>query len=679
MLLILSGLYLLLHSHLPFLPYFQSTDMQKVMVVLGEFLILAVLARYLEKNPIKKATDAAAILFFFLLLNCLLLQPLIAIYFDPSWEDVPVVRKFRSIFFQISSYLFPLTGVAALFSWRTINRGRLWLQSQFMSAEKDTGYTPILKTGSNSPPEYSQDAHPRRKFYNWLYFLLVVLLTAAGLYLRGNSLTGFVTDDETNHLATALQFIQGTPWKGLLYTRGLYTVTAPLIAGFKLGGVSLVTARWVAIIFNTLAIIPLYFLMKRTNKTLAIFAVMLYLLNPWMLETSRIVREYAFAPLYFYTVALVMQIFYDSFPSDFVFPRDLPGLINARTLITTILLFFFLFYVLVVDAHATSKVILGVYLAFGLLLLRKINWHKKKNLYLLVIPAIMLVVFTLNLDMLEGQYSGFHLADFSNYFISFFFSQPLLYTDPIQQWNYGYGLSTVLVILLALLSTQFRERNRFAVPLSWLSFLITLGVFTIFTVQGLKPRYAIYIQIWFIPITAAGLYTAFLLGKKMLNSAPLASLGIVLLFFNFPYITSTNLEYIPYIIPGSRGAFFTSGNSIITNEYYSDLEPASTLLSENLSNEDALVTTSFLKRYMYWQGIESEHLFLYWYDLDPGKQSIFAGIRSSEEGWIALDYERGYLWSFPLPLDEFEYAGKHVDWKGWYGDVLIYHWFRPRP
>ena len=71
------------------------------------------------------------------------------------------------------------------------------------------------------------------------------------------------------------------------------------------------------------------------------------------------------------------------------------------------------------------------------------------------------------------------------------------------------------------------------IPLAWLSFAITLFVYTFFMVQGEKPRYAIYIQLWFIPISAVGLYGVFLLGKKLLNNTMLAGLGTILLFFNF--------------------------------------------------------------------------------------------------------------------------------------------------
>jgi len=661
------GLYLLLQDSLSFLPYIQSTDIQKLMVVVGELLIMAVLGRQLILNPVKTFSDAAALLFFFLLMNSLLLQPLLAVYLDPYWEDIPVVKRFRSYFLNIAKYLYPITIASGLLAWKTIHKGGRWLKSQFKQA--DSSCIP----DSEQHDESKNQGTPGSK--SWLYLSLFLIAAAAGLYLRFNQLNTFITDDETHHLAAAMQFLRGEPWKELRYTRGLYTVTAPLILGIRLFGTSLSSVRTVSIIFNTLAVVPLYFLMRRTNKTIALISVSLYLLNPWMIETSRIVREYAFAPFYIYTTALVMQVLYDSIPEQFNFPGDISRLINFRVIGSTLLLVIVLYYVLFIDSHATSKVILGVYLAFGLLIARKINWHNRRNLWLILIVLAMIGIFLLNTDLFKGRYSGLSYTGFSNYYLSFFLTDSPLYTDPVQQWNYGYGLSTVFILLLAVLSTHIRKNTGFAGPLAWISFLITLIVFSTLMIQGLKPRYATHIQVWFIPVIAIGFYAAFLLAKSILKNPVLAGLGLILLFFNFPHITSTYLKYVPYSTYGYSKSFFDSGNSAITNEYFSDLDPAYIYLSDNMSDQDTLVTTTFIKRYLYWKGIEPTNLFLYWYDLDHEIQSIFAGIRSSDEGWIALDYERGFLWSSPLPLDEFEYAGKHVDWKGWYGDVLVYHWY----
>lgn len=672
---ILCGLYMLLQPTAPFLPEIRVITFQRVMAAAGQILITTIVLERIFLMNRRKASEWISTAFLWLFLNSLLLHPLLSTFADPVWADEPAIRKYRSHLLLASSLLVPLTGTAALFSTGSLRRVRTWLQNQFIPEGSVPFPGKIVSTREQNPSEIDLS----RKVLNWLRnhwleILLLFILTLYGLYLRRNNLFRFIMDDETHHLAAAMDILQGTPISELIYTRSLYTVTLPLTLAVRFFGETLVIARSVAIFFNVLTVVPLYFLMRRFNRTAALIAVAAYLLNPWMIATARLSREYAFVPFYVYSAAVIMLLLYDAFPSGFLITRDWRKLITFRFLLPSAFLIFLLYFVLIIDPHATIKVITAVYASLGLLLLRKINWKERENLWLLSVPILAVLLFLANRQLLEGQYSGFTFTRLDNYFLSLFFTRPLLYSNPVQQWNYGYGLSSIVIVTLALLSLKFRDPGRFTLPFCLLNFLITLAVFSVFMVPGHKPRYATYIQIWYIPIIAAGLYAAFLLLRSTLKNSIMSALGLFLLFFNLPHIASAHLEIEPYQNPHAGNTFFRSGTSVITNEYLSDPEPALLFLMENMKSGDALVTTSYLKRYFQWNHLDPYPAYVYWYDRDPNKEIIRQAIRTEDEGWIVIDYERAFVWAQPLPLDGFYYAGKHIDMRGWHGDVIVYYW-----
>lgn len=665
--LILSGIYLLVQPHLAFLPYIQSTDIQKLLLVFGEILAASItLELFLERSGGGLASWPG-IIFLFLFLNLLLLIPFASHYLDPIWEENPGTRRYRELLLQAASILLPLTAASALAAAKSICEVRIWLREKLNPEPRHAG------TGKSRIQRTADLSSWLKK--EWALTLLLLLLIAGGVLLRQKGLTDFIMDDETHHLAAAADILEGSGFSGADYKRSLYTVTAPLVASFRMFGTNLLTARWTAIFFNTLAVLPLYILLRRYSRQAALASAAVYLLNPWMIASASLVREYAFAPFYLYTAALLMGVLYDSFPADFVISRDYNRLFSPRFLFPAAILLLFLLFMLLVDPHSTFKVSTAMYLSLAVLLTRKVSFKHRHNLWLLIIPAAAAALLLPNLDLFEGRYSGFTFSGFDTWFLSLFFSRPVFLSDPIQQANFGYGINAMILAVISLAGLKLRDRRRFSMPFSWLTFLITIIAFTVFTIPGHKPRFATYIQIWYIPIMANGLYAGYVMLRRFLKPAIIPAAGIFLMYFNLPYVSSIFLEKTTYQIPGSGDDTFRNGTLPVMQEYFSNPEPALRYLMENMKEGDALITTNFIERYLNWNGFHPVSIITYDYTLDNDIKNILAGISSAESGWIALDYERGYLWSDPLPLDEFVHDGRHVDWKGWKGDTNIYYWY----
>ena len=103
--------------------------------------------------------------------------------------------------------------------------------------------------------------------------------------------------DEYIHTHTAFGVMSGLP---MTWNRAFLSVTVPVLLSYKLFGITLWAARFPMVVFNMLAIFPLYFLGKKVNKTVGFISVFLFTLNPWIIAASRTVREYAVIPLYFF-------------------------------------------------------------------------------------------------------------------------------------------------------------------------------------------------------------------------------------------------------------------------------------------------------------------------------------------------------------------------------------------
>ncbi len=161
----------------------------------------------------------------------------------------------------------------------------------------------------------------------------VVALMVLALSLRGFNLgTAFPAVDEYYHLIAAQQLAQGAAM-GAVYQRGLWLVTLPMSLALRVFGHQLWAARMVGVLFNTLAIIPLYLLVRKINRPIAILACTLYSISPWIITFARVAREYAVYPFYFYWIVYGMIVLVEAVPAGFVFMRDWKRLLTPGTIV----------------------------------------------------------------------------------------------------------------------------------------------------------------------------------------------------------------------------------------------------------------------------------------------------------------------------------------------------------
>ncbi len=190
--------------------------------------------------------------------------------------------------------------------------------------------------------------------------------------------------DEYYQLIAAKQILQGAAL-GSVYQRSLWVVTLPVTVAMRIFGNELGVARSVGVLFNVLAIVPLYFLMRKINRALAVLSSLLYATSPWIITFARVVREYAYYPFYFYWIILVMVLFIEGMPEGFVIQRDWKIFFKTRMGVLGLALILPPIYGFAIDHLSTFRIVLLAYFVFGLFILRKFNLRNGGNLIVLIL------------------------------------------------------------------------------------------------------------------------------------------------------------------------------------------------------------------------------------------------------------------------------------------------------
>jgi hypothetical protein len=660
------------------LPYVAFTRLHVLILLAGELLIAVFLFPRYAPGP-WNARQVGRLGRDFLIANAVFLFPFIKFYTNPLRQEIPLIHQawpyllaaYLGLLLVIAGLLFTLGDLQRLSAWVTeridAQRSRdaeaeATRQAEFAEKYPRLARLPLL--GAIGRGVYREGAG---------YILVLVAIAALGLALRLwklGALPPYI--DEFNHLNAARDLLEGMPFSELQYLRSLYTVTLPAWLSFEVLGQSLFAARLPGVLANILALVPLYLLARRVNKPTALLAAAMFSFSPWVIAASRNLREYACYPLVFYTVGLVMVKLYEALPEQVDLRRDFRSLFSRRNLAYVGLLLFVLIYAVYIDPYSTLKMILILYLAFGLLLARKIDWRRPTNQ---VAGAFVLGAFIL-LTLVIVQFTGsqFFLANFAGRDYAFFPS--LFFEKPAQQWYFNRPLVSLAIFALALLATSLLDRRKMVLPLSLLTFLGGLFTITFLFLKGDRPRYAMNIEIWFILLMAAGLFAALALGEKFVgrccNGVPIfgttyrwvAWAVILLLFWNIPQTLPAGLHTQPGWHP-------------VTKEYHADLAPALAYFATHASPQDAIITTDYVNPYQqyYFPDLFSGHTRLRYNPIDPAAvEKIYAAIDAYPSGWIIFDYPRGYDWSRPLELRDFEHNGKLVKYLGWFGDAYVFKW-----
>jgi len=440
-----------------------------------------------------------------------------------------------------------------------------------------------------------------------------------------------------------------------IYQRSILIVTLPVPLFFKVLGYKLWVARLPGVIFNSLAIIPLYLITKKINRQVAFLSCILFATNPWLIAVSKYVREYGYYPFYFYWIIYGMIILYENIPNDFlkdVWKNKLPSYIifPAAVLLLPII------YMTLIDSDSTFKLISIAYGVFGLFALSKIFVKSKAVMGFLTIFAI-LFLGALYLYSEKSGYISFH--SIQSYWLRYFFS------DPQQQWYFN-RLAIIPIVGLAcaiFLGLQVHKIN--FIPLFLFAlFSISLFFYIFFFNRYIQARYLLDVEFWFVPLIAIGFWCIWFFLNLIFSDKKLPVIFISLILLAL----STNGSQI------LLSTYYDNyGWMPITEEYHDDVRMTQSFLLDKVKPGDALISTD----YGHYVTFEGNHSFgaVYFYnfqDKNPGAY-VLSIVSQNNSGWIVLDDQR-YDATKPLPQKTTFVNNKKIEYMGEIANQFIWRW-----
>ena len=447
--------------------------------------------------------------------------------------------------------------------------------------------------------------------------------------------------EEYRHLNAAKDIFNGVSWMDV-YQRSFYVVTLPVYLFFALFGVKAGVARFVGVLFNSFAIIPLYLITRKIDRRLAIVASFLYATSPYIISLARNVREYAYYPFYFYLVAYISIEYLEKLYKRGV---TLKFFLENKNLILLFLLLIPLIYVSF-DRRSTLKILIICYGILALFILMKIRLNGKRAYF------VFLVVFLVSLGagfwffVIQGNAKH---GTFNNYLIPFSqgdFETPLNYFfyNPPQQWYFN---RLALVPVTALFCTVFYGvLVRKNVVVSYFAFLymVSLTSFLLFFGYDSGTRFYLHIQLWHIILIAMGGYGIMGVLSQNLNSKKIlwtVSIILVLVTFNPSQVLLSQLHTRSGGMPISRQSHY---NFDITQAY----------LLERVSPDDVLISYDY-GRYAYFSG-KPQFSAVY---MDGGLEDL-SKISMHDTGWIVINEKYYPNYSDVVPLGAFTMGDKEV-------------------
>ena len=482
---------------------------------------------------------------------------------------------------------------------------------------------------------------------------ILIPIIVGALLVRSINLANFPPyTDEYFHIVQAIKILGG---ESIGYTRALLTVTLPVLISFKTLGISLLAGRIPMVLLNVLAIYPLFFLGKKVNLPIGIICSALFAFNPFIVATSRNIRDYAVIPLFLYFASIYLLELLDSVGN--VQTKKYFKLNWFRIVIVSLVLIYAL-----IDDLSVVKLVLSVYGTIGILIiLKRINISGIKSLGL---PVFFASIFTAVLLIWK---SGLLKRFLKNDVIIYQFAESywkLLIDSKIHHW---YSISVVgfclLIVSTALVIFLIKRRyllNNFAYIFFFLEFVSVLFYLTYFHVTPIlseKNRYGVLLEYWYLPVTAVAIWliykflTTFISGEYRF-----LILGTLIILFSNPSALNTIFAY--------EGG----GVMVITGNRHYIIAPAYDVVSRQMTDKDVLIT-DVMRHYDYIMGHKLQYDGLFIYEM----AEILDIVESYPRGWIALSVitipeNHGLLFS------DFEYQGRKIYYLGREGDVNLWRW-----
>lgn len=504
--------------------------------------------------------------------------------------------------------------------------------------------------------EISESLRSNPPFAHWEWGFLLGIIFFAFLLRIGN-LKAPPYVDELGQLVAARDLAEGNAPE---YRRSFWVVTVPVALALRFLGSEIWMARIPGVLFSVLALVPLYLLARRIHRVVAVVAALLYATNPFIIVFSRLIREYSYYPFYFYWITYGLLVFLDSLPPGFSIWKDGKRLFNSRMGLVTCSLLWpvgYAFY----DNLSTFKLIFLSYLAFGLLVLAKLDYKDKRNRILVTIFTVFGIAAAYWL--LPRQLAGFELT-----------LNPLVLTlfflNPPQQWYFQRGAILAILVFAVLFYFIILERKSKKIDKFTFIFVNYFLYLTFFLLankpaRSMRPRHMVVSEMWFIILVATGMWLIWMLIRTSSRTKVL-SLGLagVLLFlsFNPVHIFAT--------------AVAQDGLSRMGELFTPDESKLHEFMRTNVESGDVLISSTY-SAYVRWMRHPKFSAF-YRIGFATPLSEITTIIQSHPSGWIAIDRSRVN----ELTFDPFQaFASLGLEYLGTFGenqDEYLWHWQREK-
>ena len=481
----------------------------------------------------------------------------------------------------------------------------------------------------------------------WMVVLALVVLVLA---LRVPNLEIlFPGVEEYSHINAAKQIIQGAPIESV-YQRGMWLVTLPVTLMFRVFGYELWAARLLGVVFNALAVIPLYLITRKINRPVAILSVLLFATSPWVIAVSRVVREYAYYPFYFFCVIYGMILLLEQIPDHFHIDRDWKAIFKPRVLLLGSILAFLPFYALDIDYLSTFKLILIAYPALAFFAFLKIDLRYRKNLIL----VLAMIGIALRTAYLWRRY---------------FFARAVVNLVPLhyffmnspQQWYFDRAMLIPVIGLLGAMLVSILVRRTNIIPLFFLILYSgSLAYFLFSSKKFFAPRHLSTTQIWYVVLVAIGLYLIWIflqtfpsLKGKYGRAATMLVLAAMVINPRQVLVTVTSQD--PY--------------RPITEDYHDDLTDLQAFMLANVKADDVLISSRIYSRYVEWVDKPTFQK-IYDFQVQSTETDVLSIVDQYDSGWIIIDNARIERAVFSpdkafLDNDRIEYIGLFDDEHVW--------------
>jgi hypothetical protein len=650
--LVASLVWLVAGNFIPLPFYLSVSQLHMVIFLFSELLLLTIMVHLLCKTPEKSRKDVIWLLIFiFSLVNLVLVLLLRGFYSRPAFSGYGSVQT--ALKFAVSIIVF--LSLVLVFSLI-----RMIIQVRKISSDKPEAkhslYIGIWKNLKNSWEQFWKVPSPgNRKFT--IFFLAICFVIGLALRLINlGQLPPYV--DEYAHTHAAYQLLtEGT----FGYSRAFLTITLPVFLSMKVFGQSLWAARFPMVLLNMAAIVPLYAFTKKMNKKVGFISVLLFILSPWIIGVSKTIREYAVAPLFFFTIGylLIDLLDWEKYSAKQYLKKHW-----LRAAILLILLIYTL-----IDRRSVLIINFAIYAVFGLFAILKLLKQKTSK--------------WLNWAVIFGGLASFVLLLYRSGFLRRLIQDPssffrwnnryvsVIFDGPNQQW-YALGFWGYIVVgfgALIALRTIFRKYHKAdtVAGFSFLTFIVFVVGLAIRIPRG-GFRYGALPEYWYLVVVAIFLYGIYFLLQRIIKRNWLAFLLWTLIFLGF----FTNYQGI------YKAVSYTGGRSSpVTGETHSIVEPALDFLAKNISENDILLMDT-VKRYGEIVGKELPDIEIINVNNIRRDETVSAidYVLDYPSGWIAVT-PHALSWIPDIPREETFVDGRLLSYIGTIGNVFVWHWTTP--